>query len=607
MQRRDGLALAFVAALMIAYVAPYAYATLASDTVRDLLAAHAIARGELLPLAGPPINYSIHLGPVWLYLESIPLLVSSTATAAMLFAGALAGAKFPLAYWCGERLVSQRFGLCFAAALALPSVAIFQALLPMHPGLVEAALLLALYCTLRAASSGFDRWVFASALALGVAIQLHPTALFYAPLLFGWLLLRRNVPFARRVLHVFAAMLIASVWFWPTLASDIFAVRNEASTLRAGDVSGRASVEGALNVAHAFLVKIPYAIAGSHLSRSGMPSAAALALLCILATTLIVGLMLVVTRGDRAMRGRVLAAVALFVAGLAIVSSMRSYVSFYTTYFLLPLAAFVAAASLLMLLDARARLLQFAGLAAIASIALTHGIASYRAIEYGRDAFLRSALPALGDLGHGKVAVVAASTFPAATRDAVGRYICTLGDAISLHGDIAYQVAGAYSLDTLLACNAKLRPTIGGREPANPDAHLYGLSRGLLRELGRTPEHWAGRIGVGRPLAIVHPPSGVKAEATFSYFEQAPDRGALERLLLAFDVTRDATIAIYNLKPFDSKFEIGAVSADGQRVEPALRTFDATFFVAPRGTAGTVHWSIEIETDVSRWIDVFAF
>jgi hypothetical protein len=603
----DIAGVAIVAVVMIAYVAPYAWATLPGDTVRDLLQARAIARGDDLPTVGPPINSSVQLGPVWWYLAALPMLFTSGTVGAMLFTGALGAAKFPLAYVCGTRLESRRFGLCFAMALALPSVAVYQWVLPMHPGLVEAALLLALACVLRYATGERLRWLCAAALALGFAVQLHPTAVFYVPLLAAWLLFRRRGRLGERLARTVIAMLLTSVWFWPTLASDFRATAREQWTARGADGAAHATLDSVTSVARALFIELPYAIGGSHLATSGRPTVAALALLLTLAAALLAGLTVIAFRGRRELRVRVLLAAALFVAGLSIVSTMRSYVSFYTVYFLLPLIAFVAAASLDSLLASRAALLRVLGAAGLAAALCSHVVASWRAIEHGRDAFLHSALPALGDLRNAEPTAMRVSLYPVGTRSAVGRALCRWGPDVTLHGDLAYRDAGSFSLDTLLACDRSIRPTLGGREPASPDAHHVGFSRGVLRALGRSPQEWLGRFGVMPPVALAHPALGPRAGTTFSYFEQAPDRGAVQRITLTLEVPSDATVVVYNYKPFDSRLTVVRMSADNAVLLPVLQTVEGAFYRAQDGARAAVRWTAEIETDVPQWVDVFAF
>src|SRR5262249_22862930 len=95
-----------VAALYLVYVASFAWSIAVPDTARDAFIAHAIRHGEMLPLEGPVLGVpsAIHFGPLWYYLVSVPLWLSDSWIAFVLFQGAVCGLKFPLAWHCGRRI-----------------------------------------------------------------------------------------------------------------------------------------------------------------------------------------------------------------------------------------------------------------------------------------------------------------------------------------------------------------------------------------------------------------------------------------------------------------------------------------------------------------------
>jgi 4-amino-4-deoxy-L-arabinose transferase-like glycosyltransferase len=598
-----------VSLLALAYVAPYAYATLSADGLRDLLASHAIAHGERFPLVGPLINNAFHLGPAWLYVQAVPLLLGGSAVATMLFVGALAGMKFPLAYRCGAAIGSPTLGVAFAAALALPTVNVFQWLQTMHTNVVESALLLSFACALRWRAGGSARWLYAAALALGLAVQFHPTAFYYLPLLLAWSLADRGTPLAARGVRAIVALAVASVWFWPAIAVDVAAMGRDVAVnaSRIGEAAGHATAADVRSVAATMFARLPYAIGETYLAGSPWSRSIWLALLALIATATLAGLAVLIARGERRRQRAALVALALFVPAIAIASSLRSFASFYTLYFALPPIAFVAAAGLATLLEARSRALRTGGVLGLAAIAGASAIVSAGAIGQGRDAFVRSTFAAMGDLRHAQARTINASTEPAALRDALGRFFCRHGAPFTLHGDLAYQVAGSFSLDTLLACGERRQPIIAGAEPRLPDVQLYGLTRGLLEALGRAPEQWIGSMGIGNPVVVAHPARGRPADAEFHYFDLVHDRAAYAPLRLRFETPPAAVVAVYNLKPFDGRLDIESAAAAGAPATLALETFDARFYVAPAAPSANVAWAIDLATDVPQWIDVFAF
>src|SRR5688572_22544033 len=111
---------ALLLVLVLLHLALFPYATLVTDSGRDLANAYAVAHGGPYPLYGPGLFGHWKLGPVWFWLLSLPLWVFGSITAAACFIGLLAAAKIPLAYLLGRRLLDGRLGLLAALIIALP-------------------------------------------------------------------------------------------------------------------------------------------------------------------------------------------------------------------------------------------------------------------------------------------------------------------------------------------------------------------------------------------------------------------------------------------------------------------------------------------------------
>ena len=172
------MARVLVAALFLAYVAAFAFSLSIPDTSRDAFIAYGIRHGVSYPLEGPYLGIpsAVHLGPLWYYLVAIPLWVSDSWLAFVLFQGILCGLKFVLAWHCGRKLVSERFGLLWAAALALPGWTTMEVMIPFNASAAETASLLILAAYLHCRDHPDSRGaIFMLGLAIGAAPHAHPT------------------------------------------------------------------------------------------------------------------------------------------------------------------------------------------------------------------------------------------------------------------------------------------------------------------------------------------------------------------------------------------------------------------------------------------------
>ncbi|MGH8800369.1 MAG: hypothetical protein ACREX7_08995, partial [Casimicrobiaceae bacterium] len=104
-----------VAAFMAIYVASSFFGAAGPDTARDVAAALAIRNLQALPLHGPLLAGTSHLGPLWFYLLALPLAVHRSWVGVALFVAVLGSLQFPLAYATGRRLLDRRLGLLWCA------------------------------------------------------------------------------------------------------------------------------------------------------------------------------------------------------------------------------------------------------------------------------------------------------------------------------------------------------------------------------------------------------------------------------------------------------------------------------------------------------------
>lgn len=163
-------------ALVLGYTLAYRWNTLVPDTARDIVQGLAITGGDW-PADGPLIADRWVLSPLWFYLVAALASVAHSPATLALLVGLLAATKIPLAWLLGRRFVGNRGGLLFAALVALPGWTVLEHLVWSHTNFVQATALLALLALARWREAPSDLRAFLALLALGIALQAHPTNL----------------------------------------------------------------------------------------------------------------------------------------------------------------------------------------------------------------------------------------------------------------------------------------------------------------------------------------------------------------------------------------------------------------------------------------------
>lgn len=191
-----------------------------ADIYRDLLIAQNIRLGLDFPLAGLPVYNTIHLGPLWFYLLSLPYYFTDNPGIVQATICALNALKFFFAYRLGKIYDSPRTGLFFAMALLYPGWSSFIFLSLTHSAMVEATVLLGALAALRYRKKKNS----AAAALLGIAVALmlhaHPTTLFIASVFVVATLLA--VPsWKERLLHLTVVAFFAMLPLVPMLVEQL--------------------------------------------------------------------------------------------------------------------------------------------------------------------------------------------------------------------------------------------------------------------------------------------------------------------------------------------------------------------------------------------------
>jgi hypothetical protein len=595
-----------VIVLMAAYCLPSPYATLWPDTVRDLSASLAFARGQSFPLAGPPINFGPHMGPAWIWLQALPLVFFSSLTAVSVYVALVASLKFLLLFELGRAASGPRLGICLAAAAAFPSVLVFHWIVFFHPDWVEAAIVAGLLALLMADQRRSTGLLYAGVALLGLAIQIHPTAAFYLPLA-AWIRFRQGARGLKLAGSLAVMLAIVAIWFAPLLwatAQERGSLGAAADRVALGTQS--LSLDAVATVLRSAYIDLPLAVGETYGVAGGLPLAVWQVGLALVDFVVIVGAILRLRDAGRSGRRLFAGLFVLLLAAWVIATGIRTYTSFYLVYFLFPLSAIFMGLALDSTLTSRWATLRGAGWGAVGFLVLSFAVAAVGACNLGEGGLIDSRVPALGDLRHPGKDPVRGSLVGAAARDSFARMACAQSaSTVSLHGDIAYVLAASTGLDLRVHCPAsKTRFLLLGKEPG---LQFTALPAAVIEALHVERGTAHGAIQSVPVVEAIHPPEGRPIEPDWYQFDELRDRRALTHVKLEFEASPAGALMIYRLKPFDSQWRLLRVEYAGAAVEPAFTTYNNSIYRVKAQAAANSKWVVEFDTDAPQWVDVHTF
>jgi hypothetical protein len=592
---------AVVAAFMAIYIASSCFGAAGPDTTRDVAAALAIRDLGVLPLHGPLLAGTSHLGPLWFYLLSLPLLLARSWLGVAVFVSIIGSLQFPLAYAAGRRLIDRRFGLLWCALLALPGWGSFQLVGFSHTNMVPTCSMLVLYALVRLAQERRPRWLVVATAAFSLALHAHPTTIVLAPMIAIVALL--VMPSFGALLRWGAlAVLIALLPFAPLLVDRTAAAAPlpaqvadyVGSTMHASNLLGTGALlwamlaRGPRIVADAFVAVAP-----------GVPAAAVVAVLALQLAAL-AGLLFAARKQPLPVAAALLATVVV----TALIAWLRPATPFYMTYALLPFLAALGALGLYGLCaglqERRSALLAgIVSLALLLHAAFAVGIAATIAsgdvtldVASRLDVKQDDATPALAE-----------PWLPAHAVDASGALLCRQQGPIVLHGAYAYLEHVYLGLDHRLRCGI-LDVHLAGIEPA-AGIHLVGIARPAWRALGWTPPITLGGIGVTHAAEVLWPTRGLPPPDGSVY--PPPAIAPLPMRTVAIDAALQGDRALVVAQPYvpwmiPPRVE---VTANGVARAPLARDVAAAVY-ACRECVGTaaVAWRISIASSAPERIDI---
>lgn len=508
-----------LAALVALHVALFAFATLVTDSGRDLANAWAIGHGGPYPHYGPALFGRWQLGPAWFWLLAAPLRLAGSIAAASLFVGVLAAAKIPLAYLIGKRMLDARFGLIAALAVALPGWSSVGTLVIAHTSIVETAMLATFWLALAAWQARRAGMAAASCLMLALALHAHPTALIAAPAVA--LALWRAVLAPRRWGWLVAGIALFLLPFLPALLAEMRSGWPQAGAslayLGEGDAGARlarlpqalwALLTGGAWFAGRFLLPAP---AGS---LWWLAHGLALGLAALGALRLALGHVAPAPGETLSARAWLFIVTASGAAAIVFIVLLRDATPAWMVYSLAPFGAFALALGWYGLLRERRGAGIALALLTVATLGTSLALLQQRAaLEHTGQILLPG-----GNIGH----IATPRSRPPAHSpwlsvrqfDALAKDACALPGRLALHGELAAAFDFAQGVATRLHCPPERLPRLGG---IDADRHLAGIAAGLAAELGLDPEPRRFGHVLRVPTQVLAPGRGRDADVDVRY------------------------------------------------------------------------------------------
>ena len=590
------IALVALIALMLLRV-PYAAAHM--DLARDMFVAWRLLHGEAVPLEGPILAGTIHLGPVWYYLLALLQLLGRTWYGTIFLLGLLAAMQIPLAYLLGKELHSRRAGLLWAVGLVVPSWTTYEWMLPLHPILSPLFVLGFLLCCLRYWRNGARRYFYGMALAFTLALHAHPSNLGCAWIGLFVLVRARHARVNWRdfVLAGVLALLPLLPFLYADAARGFVDLRNSGAYLANPEATG-----SLWNLPTLFLAIVYGGTQYLFNPLTGLNADAAQIAAGVIALGGIAGgVGLIFALRDP--RSRAITAIAIG-ATLAVVLSV-ALIRALTPYYMTSSSHVLIAGLVAIGLSALGESL---GVRSIRAAIVVSALVACAVTTYGNARFeIRGSWPfawwPMFDVRHAPDQTVPLLLTPAYAMDASGRFLCAQS-APSIHGTYGSQLIHNYAMDMRLSCN-RADVHVGGAEAGR--SHWLGLSRAMLEQAGLHPQQRLGPIGVmpARPLGD-QAPLLQPAEPRYPAYRPQVDPATLHHL--SVPLRAGEHLAISNLGfAFNVEPQL-TVRIDGQIVPAVAQDrVAAVYLCAPCAIGGVATAEIDVTSGDFADVDIVAF
>lgn len=576
-------------ALTAFYTGSYAFSIAIPDSTRDIYIARAISVGESFPLEGPVLGDAVHGGPVWFYLLAIPLWFRESWLVAALFAGAIAGLKYLLAYVCGSHIVDRRFGLLWASALALPGWQTIEQIAFTNANVAEACVLASLYCGIRMRQRPRLWRAFMLGIAGGLAFHGHPTTLPVIPLSLAVAIVVS--PPQRRATAALVFLAGCSAPFTPYLASQLLHGFPDFAT-GMGYVETKVALS---QVANAFAIVRSAAFDGPLLiSRYviGIDEPLLWVVKAVLACFVIAMVAAALWAARRA-EGRpalwFFGAVAIFAASIAY---LRPITPVYFAYVLIPALAAVLA------LGVHALSRGAAGHAVVGVFAVL-AVMLQALVAWRIGAATAQGVGTLPDVGN--IATSGSSEpstnvwFPSFAHDDSGLFLCRKGGGAAVHGPLAFLTDLNLGVDSLIRCGRVTNVQLSGSADADR-AHWVGMPKSFWSAAALRPRCWIGPLGLAEASLKLAPPDAIAPASPKAFLPRPFLRGPLQQRSISFTAHGRQALVLTNVIPWYMPWRVLSVRANGREVSPLVSTSTAQLYALPGAPS----------LDAVKWEAVFA-
>lgn len=583
----------YLALLMVCCALPFFGATLILDITRDLVAAAGIAEGAAYPLRGPVFNAMMHLGPAWYYLLALPILLTDSIAATLLFVGILSALKFPLAYACGRRLIDWRFGVAWAAMLAIPGWSLASAVIVTHTAVLESALLLVAWLGVLLVQTGRRLLWLALGFAAALAVHAHPSALVFAPLLLlvAW---QRRAEWRKEMPWMAGALVAAALPLLPVLVAEAREGWPALEPLRSYAMTrldrGSERVLPFLRGVFVDGARLP----GEYLADGALASVLRM-MLAAFGLLAVAGVLRAPT--VREIRGTFALAVGAVVLAATGLFLLRPVTPFYMALVVVPPLAAVLASGLVAW---RSPFLLRCGL----GFAAAFGIAScYLLLRAGASGLATLPVERIGNVRSSDARGIPVALLPAWQLDALARDVCSHDRDVIVHSEVASLLDASLFLSAHLRCRGTGRIGIGGGADRASADHRLGLTPALARRLGLPGgDGWRSAWSM-RPKQVIAA-AGTEALPKGDIYplrERSGSAASLHRW--RFTAEHGDTVLVSQLFYAYDAARTVAVRADGKLQRPLIRTNAMTAYRCT-DCGDVVEWQVEAVTPHPERADI---